>query len=124
MKEILFLLLSAISLNANAEVISLITVSNPPECKADHYCDITSHHEIHVINAGTTPETLGYSYHLCINGICDNAQNIVTVYPGQHWDNSRNGKIHVKFREGKYDYSVITECGQEKKINIYTIKVK
>jgi hypothetical protein len=124
MKKIIALIASLFAFNANAEVITLVAVSTPPECRAGHFCDIYSYHEIHVINASNKPEILNYSYQLCLQGICDNAQNTVTVYPGQHWDNSRQNQLHVKMIEGKYIYDVRTECGKEKAHNDYTIKVK
>jgi len=124
MKKVIAIFASLIALNANAEVINLIAVSNPPECRAGHNCDISSYHEIHIINTSNSPETYHYQYQLCLRGICDNAQNVITVYPGQRWDNSRNSQLHLKFSEGKYDYSVITECGAVKSRNDYTVKVK
>lgn len=124
MKKIIAIVASLIALNANAEVINLVGVSNPPECKSGHFCDVISHHEIHVVNTSNSPETYHYMYQLCMNGICNNAQNVITVYPQQHWDNSFDGKLHVKMSEGKFIYDVRTECGNEKVHNDYTIKVK
>jgi hypothetical protein len=125
MKELLFLLFSMIAINANAEVINLVANSTPPaNCKAGEPYDIYSYHEIHVINASHLPETLRYGYQICMDGICDNANNTITVYPQQHWDNSRVSHIRVRMSEGKHYYSVITECGKERVRNDYAVKVK
>src|SRR5271169_6127801 len=125
MKKIIALLASTFILNANAEVINLVANSTPPaNCKAGEPYDIYASHEIHVINASLTNETMKYSYQLCLDGICDNAQNTITVYPQQNWVNSRVSQIRVKMTKGKHYYWVITECGKERKRNDYTINVR
>jgi hypothetical protein len=122
MRKTLAILLSMAAFSANAEVITLTATSVPPSCKANQACYIHGYHEIHIINASLVPETFNYSYQLCLQGICDNAQNTVTVQPGQRWDNSRQSRLNVMLDRGKYTYVVRTECGKEKAHNDYTIK--
>jgi len=124
MKKIIAILLSMIACNVNAEVISVTGTSTPPQCKAGKPCDIYSHHEIQIINASLMPETYNYSYQLCIDGICDNAENTITVQPGKSWLNSRQSHLAVRIPEGKFVYYVRTACGKEKSVHDYTIKVK
>lgn len=124
MRKLLLLSLATLSMNASAEVISLTAISTPPNCRAGQQCDIYGYHEIHIINASYEPETFHYGYQLCIEGICDNAQNVITVYPGQRWDNTRQSHLTVRMAEGKHNYTALTECGKERVVNGYTIKAK
>ena len=123
MKKIIALFASLIALNANAEVINLVSVSNPPECRAGHSCEINSHHEIHIINTSSSIETLNCMYQLGLSGICDNVHRVATVYPTQHWNVAFDCKLRVRLEKGKFVYDVRTECGNEKSHHDYTIKV-
>ncbi len=124
MRKTLAILLSLLAFNASAEVITVTATSVPPECHLRQTCYIYGHHEIHIINASLVPETFNYSYQLCLQGICDNAQNTVTVQPGQHWVNSRQSRLGIVLHnKGRYDYIVRTECGKDKAAHDYTIKI-
>jgi hypothetical protein len=124
MKKTVALMASLLALNANAEAIKIVATSTPPECRAGHDCDIYSHHEIYAVNASNAPETVHYMYQLCIDGICDTAQNTVTIYPKQQWLNARDNHVTVRMTEGKHIYYVRTEYSTTKEEHDYTIKAK
>lgn len=123
MRKTIATIMSLIAFNASAEVITLTATSTPPDCKVRGVCYIYSNHEIHIINASLVPETYHYQYQLCLQGICDHAQNTITVQPGQRWDNSRQNRLSITLQKGRYDYVVRTECGKEKVAHDYTLKV-
>lgn len=123
-KKIMLLMLLSASTLSHAEVINLVATSRPPVCTHGEVCEIRGYHEIHAINASKISETMRYMYQLCMDTTCDNAQNIVTVYPGQRWDNTRQSLLKFKLRQGKHSYIVLTECGKEKTYNNYTFYVK
>lgn len=124
MKKLIATLAAFAAINAHAEVINLVATSRPPECTHGEICEIRGYHEIHIINASINNETMRYGYQLCMDGVCDNADNVVTVYPRQHWDNTRQSMLTFRLKKGTHDYIVRTECGKEKVVNSYSFYVK
>ncbi len=128
MKKIIILAASIISMNANAEIITTKTISNPPSCNEGHACDVYSVHEIYIKNNDSTPHNYQYNYQLCVKvnttNYCDHVGNTITVYPGQQWNNSRLSSFHSKLPSGKYEYIVQTEVlGKSNDVKNYMLYV-
>jgi hypothetical protein len=103
MKKTLIVLLTATTMTANAETVTLNAIPNPVHCKAGFVCNISAEHSISLQNTSTETRTYTVTYMICAdNGECHKNAYNVPVAPADTWNHKHIMNLFTKFNRAKY----------------------